>query len=220
MDERDSFPAPRDDDRYKALYGDPMRVQVAESSIPGTVEEMEQPGLGRQILRFIGDLFQTLVVAGLLFLVVNILTARIRVESVSMLPSLQEGEFVVVNRVIYLLDQPERGDIVVFRFPLDENRRYIKRIIGKPGDTVMVLDGIVYINGDQIDEPYISAAPRYSGEWTVEQGELFVLGDNRNNSLDSKNWGTLPAENVIGRAELVYWPLDQMRLIPHLALGG
>jgi signal peptidase I len=137
-----------------------------------------------------------------------------------MLPSLQEGEFVVVNRVIYLLDQPERGDIVVFRFPLDENRRYIKRIIGKPGDTVMVLDGIVYINGDQIDEPYISAAPRYSGEWTVEQGELFVLGDNRNNSLDSKNWGTLPAENVIGRAELVYWPLDQMRLIPHLALGG
>jgi signal peptidase I len=198
-----------------------------ESDSPGAVfmgvadtEVQPGPGALRQILRFVGDLFQTLVVAGLLFLVVNLLTARIRVESVSMLPSLKEGEFVVVNRVIYRLDEPGRGDIVVFRFPLDENRRYIKRIIGTAGDTVMVMDGAVYVNGDRLDEPFISAAPHYSGEWTVAEGELFVLGDNRNNSLDSKNWGNLPAQNVIGRAELVYWPLDHMRLIPHVTLGG
>jgi signal peptidase I len=198
---------------------DPRPAAFMDKVVVADLEPQPTPGLLRQILRFFGDLFQTLVVAGLLFLVVNLLTARIRVESVSMLPSLQEGEFVVVNRVIYMVGEPDRGDIVVFRFPLDESRRYIKRIIGKPGDTVMVLDGVVYVNGNQINEPYISAAPRYSGEWMVEEGELFVLGDNRNNSLDSKNWGTLPVENVIGRAELIYWPFDQMRLIPHSAVN-
>lgn len=177
------------------------------------------PGIFRQTLRFLGDLFQTLVVAGLLFLVVNLLTARIKVESVSMLPSLEEGEFVVVNRVVYLLDDPQRGDIVVFRYPLDENRRYIKRVIGLPGDTVMILDGGVFVNGDLLDEPYVAATPRSSGEYMVEAGELFVMGDNRNNSSDSRNWGNLPADNLIGRAELVYWPFDQIRLLPHFTVG-
>jgi signal peptidase I len=167
-----------------------------------------------------GELFQTVLVAGLLFLAVNLLTARIRVEGISMQPSLHEGQFVVVNRLAYRWSQPERGDIIVFHFPLNPERRFIKRVIGLPGEEVAVRGGQVYINGELIDEPYLNAAPRYSGDWTLGQDEIFVLGDNRNNSSDSQNWGPLPVGEIIGKAILVYWPPSEAGLIPHYDLAA
>ena len=130
-------------------------------------------------------------------------------------PSLHDGEFVVVNRLAYQLGEAEHGDIVVFRFPLDPQRRFIKRVIGLPGDQVSVLNGVVRVNGVPVDEPYVAAPPRYNGEWVVEQSNLFVLGDNRNNSSDSQNWGLLPLQEVIGKAVFVYWPPAAVSLIPH-----
>lgn len=168
-------------------------------------------------MRTAGEILQTVLLAGLLFLGVNFVTARIRVEGSSMEPSLHDGEFVVVNRLAYRWTAPERGDIVVFRFPLNLDRRFIKRIIGLPGDQVRIVDGRVLVNGQVLEEPYIAAAPRYSGEWTVAAGEAFVLGDNRNNSSDSQNWGMLPMEDIIGRAILVYWPVAEAGLIEHLS---
>ncbi len=106
----------------------------------------------------------------------------------------------------------------VFYFPLDPSRRFIKRVIGLPGDTVEARDGAVYVNGAALDEPYLAAAPRYSGYWQVAPDSLFVLGDNRNNSDDSQNWGPLPVSEVIGKAVLVYWPLPDVGLIPHYSL--
>ena len=167
-----------------------------------------------------GELFQTVLVAGLLFLAVNLLTARIRVEGISMEPNLHDGQFVVVNRLAYRWSQPERGDIIVFHFPLNPERRFIKRVIGLPGEEVTVRGGQVYINGELIDEPYLNAAPRYSGDWTLGPDEIFVLGDNRNNSSDSQNWGALPLGEIIGKAVLVYWPPSEAGLIPHYDLAA
>ena len=175
-------------------------------------------GCGRRLLRFLGELFQTALIALLLFLAVNLVTARIRVEGISMEPSLHDGQFVVVNRLAYRWQEVERGDIIVFHFPPDPNRRFIKRVIGLPGDVVSVRDGQVYINGLSLTEPYLTDEPLYHGEWRLMPSEVFVLGDNRNNSSDSQNWGPLPVVEIIGKAVLVYWPLDTLGLIPHYDL--
>jgi signal peptidase I len=166
-------------------------------------------------MRALSEIIQTVLVAALLFLAVNFVTARIRVEGSSMEPSLHDGEFVVVNRLAYRWQMPIRGDIIVFRFPLDPSRRFIKRIIGLPGDDIEIRARTVYVNGVALDEPYIAAEPRYTGEWHIDPDQLFVLGDNRNNSSDSENWGPLPVEDVIGKAVLVYWPPGDLGIIPH-----
>jgi signal peptidase I len=173
------------------------------------------PGLGARLARMLAELLQTVVVATIIFLAVNLVTARIRVEGSSMEPSLHNGELVVVNRLAYRWSGPERGDIVVFHFPLDPDRRFIKRVIGLPGEHVVINDGQVTVDGVRLDEPYIAAAPRYSGEWAIQPGQVFVLGDNRNNSSDSQAWGPVPLDQMIGKAWLVYWPPPEAGLIPH-----
>lgn len=172
------------------------------------------------MVRALGEVVQTVLIAVLLFLGVNAVTARIRVEGNSMEPSLHDGEFVVVNRLAYRLGAPERGDIVVFHPPFDPERRFIKRIIGLPGDMIQVLDGTVYVNGESLNEPYILASPLYNGEWNVGADEVFVLGDNRNNSNDSQNWGAVSRDQVIGKAVVVYWPLTEIGMIPHYDLAS
>lgn len=176
------------------------------------------PSLGRRMLRMLGELLQTALIAFLLFIVVNLVTARIRVEGISMEPSLHDGEFVVVNKLAYRWQEPERGDIIVFYFPSDPRRRFIKRVIGLPGDTVTIRDGQVLINGSILEEPYLDEEPQYHGEWRIAPIEVFVLGDNRNNSSDSQNWGPLDINEIIGKAMLVYWPMDTFGLIPHYDL--
>jgi len=176
------------------------------------------PSLGRQILRVLAELLQTALIAFLLFIVVNLATARIRVEGISMEPNLHDGEFVVVNRLAYRWKEPQRGDIIVFHFPSDPRRRFIKRVIGLPGDTVTIREGQVLINGSLLEEPYLAEEPRYHGEWRIAPNEVFVLGDNRNNSSDSQNWGPLDINEIIGKALLIYWPMDTIGLIPHYDL--
>ena len=173
------------------------------------------PGPAARLIRSLLEILQTLLVAALLFFAVNLVTARIRVEGSSMEPTMHDGELVVVYRLAYRWQAPTRGDIIVFRFPLDPERRFIKRVVGLPGDTLSMRDGRLWVNGMVVDEPDIAAPPRYDGEWQVPEGELFVLGDNRNNSSDSQNWGPLPLRDVIGKAVLVYWPPEQIGLIPH-----
>ncbi|NIS81313.1 MAG: signal peptidase I [Anaerolineales bacterium] len=173
----------------------------------------------KPFLRLLGELFQTALIAFLLFLVVNLVTARIRVEGISMEPSLHNGQFVVVNRLAYRWQEPKRGDIVVFYFPLNPSRRFIKRVIGLPGDVVTVRAGQVFINDNLLEEPYIAAAPHYTVDNVrVGPNEVYVLGDNRNNSSDSHNWRSLPMDEIIGKAILVYWPPETVGLIPHYDL--
>ncbi len=164
--------------------------------------------------RFLRDILETLVLSVVLFLVINGLSARIRVESISMQPTLYEGNFVLVNRIAYKLGEPGRGDVIVFRYPPDPDKEpYIKRVIGLPGDVVRVENQSVLVNDFQLSESYIMADPNYQGTWQVPEGNLFVLGDNRNNSSDSHSWGFVPLENIIGKAEVVYWPPERWQIL-------
>ena len=172
-----------------------------------------------QWVRFSLDILETILLAAILFLVINGVSARVRVEGFSMVPSLQDGEFVLVNRMAYRFGQPQRGDIIVFHHPTDQNKEdLIKRVIGLPGDTVKVEGGKVFVNGTKLKENYIAAAPAYTDEQTVPDGELYVLGDNRNNSSDSHAWGFVLYKDVIGKAILIYWPLKELNLINHVDL--
>ncbi len=163
---------------------------------------------------------ETVVLSVLLFAGINTISARIRVDGFSMEPTLRNGEFVIVNKLAYKLGSPAVGDVIVFHYPRDPSQEYIKRVIGLPGDQVKVSGGQVFVNDKLLEEPYIASPPRYNSQWEVPAGGLFVLGDNRNNSSDSHNWGAVPLENIIGKALFVYWPPDQWGFITHPALAN
>jgi signal peptidase I len=167
------------------------------------------------VVRFILDIVETLVLSVLLFAGINAISARIRVEGSSMLPTLTDGEYMIINRLAYKLGTPSIGDIIVFHPPRDLGEEYIKRVIGLPGDEVVVSHGRVTVNDQILDEPYIASPPAYQGSWTVPEGSLFVLGDNRNNSSDSHSWGPVQMDEIIGRAVFVYWPPSQWGLVKH-----
>jgi signal peptidase I len=182
------------------------------------INEAETPSKGGPLTRFFVELLEIFLIAGALFLAVNTATARVRVEGISMEPNLYDGEFIVVNRLAYRWAIPERGDIIVFYFPENPKKRYIKRVIGIEGDIISASEGQIFVNGNPLYEPYLASAPSYSGEWQIGSDELFVLGDNRNNSNDSKSWGNLKLDAVIGKAIFIYWPLKDLGLIPHYDL--
>lgn len=165
---------------------------------------------------FLLDFFETLLLSVALFLGINALTARVLVEGYSMQPTLDNGQYVLVNKMPYRTKLPDYGDIIVFHFPIDPEQDFIKRVMGLPGDQVEIRDGQVIVNGFSLSEPYIAAAPQYRGSWTVPEGQVFVLGDNRNNSSDSHSWGSVPMENVVGKAIAVYWPPPAWHIIEHI----
>ena len=159
------------------------------------------------------DILETLLLSVALFFLINAVSARIKIDGSSMEPNLHNGELVIVSKINYRLGEPERGDVVVFDFPQNITEEYIKRIIGLPGDEIKIEDGEVFVNGVYLSEPYVKAKTYYDGEWEVPESGLFVLGDNRNNSSDSHNWGMVPLENVVGEALFVYWPPSAWGLI-------
>lgn len=185
--------------------------------------EPEQDGsrAGGGFRRFLFDLLETVLLSLVLFLAINAISARIRVESISMQPTLYAGDFIIVNKLAYKLGDPGRGDIVIFHYPPNPDiEPYIKRVVGLPGETVRVHNGRVYVNEVPLSEPYIAANPNYEGTWVVPQDALFVLGDNRNKSSDSHSWGMVPLENVIGKAEVVYWPPSEWKLLNQMTAAA
>ena len=190
-------------------------TQPEEELIPAEPQEEKSSAW----IQFIRDLFETIILAVVLFIAINAVSARVRVDGFSMRPTLQDGEYILVNRLAFNNGLPERGDIIVFQSPLND-QDLIKRVIGLPGETVQIFDGKVSVNGNVLSEAYIAAAPVYNGEWSVPADHLFVLGDNRNDSSDSHAWGLLPAENVIGKALLIYWPPPEWGVLTHVATGA
>jgi signal peptidase I len=160
------------------------------------------------------------VAIALAVLIRSFLFAPFIVEGESMETTLHNNEKLVVNKAVYLLREPQRGEIVVFH--AEAGRDYIKRVIGVPGDTVEMRDDTLYINGKAVPEPYLEENREKVreedkpltddfGPVTVPEGQIFVLGDNRQNSHDSRALGSISIDSVVGRAEFVYWPLDQIR---------
>ena len=140
----------------------------------------------------------------------------VKVEGTSMMPRLTDQERVFINKFVYRLEPIHRGDVVVFWFPRDPSKSYIKRVIGLPGDSVQMREGAVYINGRKLDEPYV--VPEYRGRQSlapakISADEFYVMGDHRNSSNDSRIWGTVPRRYIYGKAELIYWPLGRWGLL-------
>jgi len=163
--------------------------------------------------RFFLDILETVILAVVLFFGINAVSARVRVDGFSMRPTLEDGEYILVNKLAYKTGEAARGDIIVFIFPVNPQEDLIKRVIGLPGETISIHNGVVSVNGVPLTEPYIASPPAYDGDWVIPEGQLFVLGDNRNDSRDSHQWQFLPLENVIGKAVLIYWPPQQWQAI-------
>jgi signal peptidase I len=195
-------------------------TDIASDAAPQATPRTEEPSSSLSesfgIRSWLQDLLETLLLAIIIFLVINTLTGRYKVHGQSMEPSLHDGQYLIASKVSYWLHSPERGDVVVLRPPRNEDSiPYIKRIIGLPGDNIEVRDGRVWVNGVAINEPYISGPPAYQKAWKVEEGTYFVLGDNRNKSSDSHSWGLLPEDNIVGKAVFCYWPIDCWGATPH-----
>jgi signal peptidase I len=178
-----------------------------------TPEPVPQPADRTSWLRLVLETLQTVILALVLYVMIDSVVARVRVENISMLPTLQPGEFILVSKLSYRFGDVHRGDIIVFHFPQNPHEDYIKRVIGVPGDLVDIYDDQVWINNQQLAEAYIASEPQYSGKWEVPQESLFVLGDNRNQSSDSHSWGFVPYANIVGKAEVVYWPFTQVKVL-------
>ncbi|HZS46478.1 MAG TPA: signal peptidase I [Blastocatellia bacterium] len=151
-------------------------------------------------------------------LIVMFVVQPVKVEGTSMLPQLENGERIFVNKFIYDFDSVHRGDIVVFWFPDNPSQSFIKRVIGLPGDVIKVVNGRLYINDKLYEEPYLSPQRTqqiYSfGPHTVKQAHYFVMGDNRDASNDSRAWGEVPVKYIYGKAMFRYWPLSSFGTIP------
>jgi signal peptidase I len=169
----------------------------------------------RRAGRNIYDFAKTLVIAFVLAQLVMVSVAQaFQVEQYSMEPTLLPHDRVLVNKFLYRFRQPQRGDIIVLRYPRDPGRNYIKRIVALPGDKVQIRDGHLLINGVSVEEVYINGTPTGDyGPETVPFDSFFVLGDNRNNSEDSRTFGFLKRDLVVGHAMLIYWPPTRIRLL-------
>ena len=184
------------------------------------------------------EILETVILTLVIFLMVRAVVQNFKVEGRSMEPTLESGQYLLVNKALYwrfdprLIDrfipgrkastdrpfyifgQPERGDVIVFKYPKDLSRDFIKRVIAVPGDTVEIKQGKVFVNDQPLDEPYILDRPNYYVErQVVPPDNFFVLGDNRNNSLDSHVWGNVPVQDIIGKAWVCYWPVAKWGMI-------
>ena len=190
----------------------------------------------------IREIAETALIALVIFLLVRTLVLNFRVDGTSMMPNLVNGELLIVNRNAYdsydlygLIDwipgvehanakevtpfsDPTRGDIIVFQPPVNSDKPYIKRIVGLPGETVEIRDGGVFIDGELLDEPYIEAGITectgpYCGPITIPDGQIWVMGDNRRNSSDSRVFGPVDINSVQGETWITYWPLSEFGLV-------
>jgi len=171
--------------------------------------------LTQEKLPFWREILESVVLAVILTVVIRLwLFEPFYIPTPSMEPTLYPHDRILVNKLSYRLHPPERGDVVVFQFPLDPRRDFIKRVIAFEGETVEIRQGYVYINGRRLEEPYIAeAAVADFGPVKVPEDHLFVMGDNRNNSEDSRVWGPLHEKFLIGKAFLIYWPPHRVGLI-------
>lgn len=192
-----------------------MTRQTEKSQVQQSNKPKNDLGFWQQVRSNV----QVIGIALILAILIRTFIAEPRyIPSESMFPTLERGDRVVVEKVSYHFHPPKQGDIVVFEPPLllqmqgyEKNQAFIKRTIGSSGHTVAVNDGVVYLDDRPLQESYIAAPPNYNlSPIKVPEGELFMMGDNRNNSNDSHIWGFLPQKNAIGHAVFRFWPINRL----------
>lgn len=167
------------------------------------------------------DLLETVILTLIIFLLIRTVVQNFKVDGMSMEPNFHNGQFLLVSKLSYRLGEPQRGDVIVFRYPRDPARDFIKRVVGLPGETVEIRNGQVFINGAPMSELAAITPAHYTVRpTTLGPDELYVLGDNRPNSSDSHSWGPLPMNMVIGKVILSYWPPDTWGLVKTATAGN
>jgi signal peptidase I len=167
------------------------------------------------------EIAETVLLTLLIFLAIRTLIQNFRIEGDSMEPNLYEGQYLIVDKLVYYLHPPERGDVVVFHYPNNPSRDFIKRIIGLPGEKVEVKEERLFINDEELEEPYALHMGQYTwGPQRLGEDEYFVLGDNRNHSHDSHSWGPLSGDAIVGKAWISYWPPKHLGLVPHYSYAA
>jgi len=157
-----------------------------------------------------------LIAAGIVAVSLVLIYLPVKIEGYSMTPLLSDHEAIVINRLVYHFEPVHRGDVVVFRYPRDPTQSFIKRIVGLPGETIQIRQGLVYVNGNWVPEPYVPSQyedPSDFGPIQVPSGSYFVLGDRRCSSDDSRIFGTVARRLIEGRAAFAYWPMDHFGLL-------
>lgn len=176
----------------------------------------------RKIFHAIYEMIEMFVISASIFVVIYLFLAQPhQVKGSSMYPTFHDKEYVLTDKVTFKRRLPQYGDVLVFKAPLNESFDFIKRVIGEAGDTVMIEAGHVYRNGEMLKEDYLpseytTAAGQFLREgipFTVPQGTIFAMGDNRDHSSDSRDWGPVPLENIVGRTFIRYWPLDVAEIV-------
>jgi signal peptidase I len=189
---------------------DPYPGMAGAELPPAAAQPPPQSG----IRSFVRETLETIALTLIIFVVIRAGVQNFRIEGFSMEPNFHDGQYLLISKVDYILHPPERGDVVVFMSPQDLSRDFIKRVIGLPGETVEIREGRVFINNKELVQNYTVNPGSYNfGPVTVGPDQLFVLGDNRNNSSDSHSWGNLPRADLIGKAWISYWPPQQWAVI-------
>jgi signal peptidase I len=171
-------------------------------------------------MKIFRDIIAPVLLGIAVFALFHVTVGSFKVYGSSMLPTIEEGEYIMVSKTAYFFGEPHRGDIIVFDSPQDPRSDLIKRIIGLPGDTVEIRDDKVTVNGTTLAEPYTLEPPHYlMMPEEIPAGHYFVLGDNRNNSSDSHRGWTVPRQNIVGKAWITYWPPYKWRRIPSYAVN-
>lgn len=185
----------------------------AENTLPDDSSTQKSSSKKKSSSSFSREIIETIALTVLVFIAIHFTVQNYLVDGVSMQPGLQNGEYVLVNKVAYLFHAPERGDVIVFEWPVDTSKNLIKRVIGLPGDKIVLSGNAVTVDGVKLNETYVSAPVDGAEKLTVPANDYFVLGDNRPDSDDSRDWGFVPKDYVIGKAVMIYWPAGNWQLI-------
>jgi len=201
------------------VLSEPMETATMDGIVDGNVAGTMDGNQGSALWLLLRELLETIVLSLVIFLLIRLVIQNYRIESHSMEPNFSEGQFILVNKLAFKLGEPSRGEVIVFHNPGNVEEDYIKRVIGLPGDEVEIRDQTVFVNGEVLAEPY-TTNPFTSnyGPAIVPDSHLFVMGDNRGNSSDSRRIGPIPEELIVGQAWLRVWPLDKWGLITHYKL--
>jgi signal peptidase I len=181
-----------------------------ESSLSGPASRLAQ--IKEELVAWVKTLVSAAVYA---ILIVTFGFQVARVEGQSMAPTLEDQDRLIVNKLVYRIGEPRRGDIVMLYYPLNPDKSFVKRVIAEEGDTVRIVDGRVYVNDIPLKDDYVPSEFRSHDDWgpqVIPEGYDFVMGDHRNNSSDSRHWGMVPKRYIIGKVQLRWWPVPTVRV--------